>query len=54
MEILLILFVVVWILSIPRWPYSREWGYGPFGLLSTMLTLILILWLFGAIKVIAR
>ena len=39
---LLLLMAVV-----PAWPYSREWGYGPSGILGTVLLVVLVLVLFG-------
>ena len=32
---------------IPTWPHSRAWGYGPSGLSSTVLIIVLILVLLG-------
>jgi hypothetical protein len=45
---LIVLIVILLILSLgtaPAWPYSRSWGYYPSGTLSTILAIILILWL---------
>lgn len=47
--ILLIVLVLLLIGGLPTWPYSREWGYGPSGLLSTILVVVLILVLLGYI-----
>ncbi len=45
------LFVVLLLLLlmavVPAWPYSREWGYGPSGILGTVLLVVLVLVLFG-------
>ena len=45
------LFVVLLLLLlmavVPAWPYSREWGYGPSGILGTVLLAVLVLVLFG-------
>ncbi len=35
--------------AIPTWPYSREWGYFPSGILGTVLLILLILMLLGRI-----
>jgi hypothetical protein len=43
--ILVLVIVIVLIFSWPSWPYSRDWGYGPTGILGTILIVILILWL---------
>jgi hypothetical protein len=47
--ILLIVLVLLLIGGLPTWPYSREWGYGPSGLLSTILVVVLIMVLLGYI-----
>jgi hypothetical protein len=41
--ILLIVFIVLLILLLPTWPYSRAWGYQPTGLVTAAIVLILIL-----------
>jgi hypothetical protein len=41
--ILLIIIVLLLIGSVPAWPHSRSWGYGPSGLLGVVLVIILIL-----------
>ena len=46
----LILLIVVLLLvfgSLPRWPHSRSWGYGPSGGLGLVLVILLILVLMG-------
>lgn len=45
--ILLIVLVVILVGAVPAWPHSRGWGYGPSGLLGTVLIIILILVLLG-------
>ena len=42
--ILLIVFVMLLIGSVPAWPHSRGWGYGPSGgaFLAVILLLILL------------
>jgi hypothetical protein len=45
--ILLIVLVIVLIGAIPAWPYSRNWGYYPTGLLGTAVIVILVLVLLG-------
>lgn len=47
-----ILFIVLILLLIgaaPTWPYSRSWGYGPSGLVGTLLLILLLLLLFDMI-----
>lgn len=45
------IFVVVVLLLVlavvPAWPYSRDWGYAPSGLLGTVLLVLLVLVLLG-------
>jgi hypothetical protein len=45
--ILLIVLVLLLMGSLPRWPHSRSWGYGPSGGLGLILVIILILVLLG-------
>ena len=47
--VLVVLLILLLIGAIPRWNYSRDWGYGPSGGLMTLLIIILILWLLGII-----
>ena len=45
--ILLIVLLVLIVGALPSWPYSSGWGYGPSGLLGTVLVILLILVLMG-------
>lgn len=47
--ILLIILIVLLAGAVPRWPYSRSWGYGPTGLLGLVLLVIVVLMLLGKI-----
>lgn len=47
--ILIVILVLLLIGALPRWEYSRQWGYAPFGGLTTILIIVLILWLLGVI-----
>lgn len=47
--ILVILLILLLIGALPRWGYSSGWGYGPSGLLSLILIIIIILWVLGRI-----
>ena len=47
--ILLIILVFVLLGALPTWGHSREWGYGPSGLIGTILVIYLILVLIGRI-----
>jgi hypothetical protein len=46
--LLLLLLVVLLLISLPTWPYSRAWGYGPTGVIGTVLAIVLLLYLFNA------
>jgi hypothetical protein len=49
---LLILLLVILLLAVtPSWPYSRDWGYYPSGTLGTILLIVLVLMLLGAIHI---
>ena len=45
--ILLIVLILLLLGAFPRWEYSRNWGYGPSGLLGFVLVILLILVLLG-------
>jgi hypothetical protein len=47
--ILIIILILLLIGAIPSWPYSRNWGYGPSGLLGVVVVILLILVLMGRI-----
>jgi hypothetical protein len=47
--ILLIILVLLLLGAVPSWPYSRNWGYGPSGLLSLLVVILLVLLLFRVI-----
>jgi hypothetical protein len=47
--ILLIVLVVLLMGGLPRWGYSRSWGYGPSGGLGLLLAVVLVLVLVGYI-----
>jgi hypothetical protein len=47
--ILLIILVLILLGVIPRWPHSRNWGYGPSGIVGVVLIVLLILFLLGRI-----
>jgi hypothetical protein len=33
--------------AVPAWPYSRDWGYAPSGVLGTVLLVLVLLVLLG-------
>ncbi|MBA3814641.1 MAG: DUF3309 domain-containing protein [Alphaproteobacteria bacterium] len=47
--ILLIILVLILVGALPTWGHSREWGYGPSGILGFILIIVLILFLMGRI-----
>lgn len=49
MAVLIILLVALLFGTVPSWPYSRNWGYGPSGIVALVLMLVLILRLLGKI-----
>jgi Protein of unknown function (DUF3309) len=47
--ILIVILILILIGALPTWPYSRQWGYGPGGILGVILVVLLILVLLGRI-----
>ncbi len=47
--LLLIVLILLVVGSVPTWPYSRGWGYGPSGLLGLLLVILLVLMLFQVV-----
>lgn len=47
--ILLIVLVLLLLGAVPSWPHSREWGYGPSGVLGLVLVIILLMVVFNVI-----
>jgi hypothetical protein len=47
--ILLVIIVLALLGALPSWPHSRNWGYGPSGLLGTVLLVVVILAVLGRI-----
>jgi len=43
--ILLVLLILLLVGALPSWGHSRSWGYGPSGLLGTVLIVVLIIYL---------
>jgi hypothetical protein len=41
--ILLIILIILLLGTVPRWPHSRNWGYGPSGGIGLLLVIVLIL-----------
>lgn len=47
--ILLIILILMLLGGLPRWNHSKNWGYGPSGLIGTILVVLLILMLLGRV-----
>lgn len=47
--IVVVVLLVMVIGGAPTWPYSREWGYWPSGVLGIALVVVLVLLLTGYI-----
>ena len=47
--ILLIVLILLLLGSVPAYPYSRSWGYGPSGVVGLLLVVLLVLLLMGTI-----
>jgi hypothetical protein len=45
--ILLIILILVLLGVLPTWGHSREWGYGPSGIVGVIVVILLILLLTG-------
>jgi hypothetical protein len=45
--IILIILILLLVGAVPRWGYSRGWGYGPSGILGLILIIVVILLLLG-------
>ncbi|HAT1864804.1 TPA: DUF3309 family protein [Legionella pneumophila] len=49
--IILVLLILFLLGGLPRWGYSRGWGYGPSGLIGLILVIYLVLVLIGRIPI---
>ena len=49
--LLILLLVILLLAAAPSWQYSRSWGYYPSGALGTILLIVLVLMLLGAIHI---
>lgn len=48
LTLLLVVLLVLALLSIPAWPYARDWGYYPSGGLGFVALIVLLLLVFRA------
>jgi hypothetical protein len=47
--LLIIILVLILIGALPTWGHSRNWGYGPGGIVGVILIILIILVLMGRI-----
>jgi Protein of unknown function (DUF3309) len=47
--ILLIVLIVLLLGGLPAWPHSRNWGYGPSGIVGLLLVVLLALLIFNVL-----
>ena len=45
--ILIVILVLLLLGTLPTWPHSRSWGYGPSGGLGLIVVILLVLLLMG-------
>ena len=43
--VIVVILILALIGALPNWGHSRSWGYGPSGLLGTVLVIVLIVYL---------
>jgi hypothetical protein len=48
--LLLIILVLLLLGGLPSWPYARNWGYGPSGVLGVLLLVLVVLLLFDVVR----
>jgi hypothetical protein len=48
--LLFIILILLLLGAMPRWEYSRDWGYRPIGGLGAILIIIIILMVLGVIR----
>lgn len=49
--ILLVLLLILVAGSVPTWPHSRGWGYGPSGVLGLILVVVIVMAFLGYLPV---
>jgi hypothetical protein len=45
--IIIVILILALLGSLPAWPHSGSWGWGPSGILGAILFIIVVLWLLG-------
>lgn len=47
--LILLILIVLLVVGLPTWPYSRSWGYYPSGGLGLVVIILIVLLLLGRI-----
>jgi hypothetical protein len=47
--LLLIILIILLLGGLPTWPYSRGWGYGPSGIVSLLLIVLVFMLAFDVV-----
>ena len=45
--ILLVIVILMLVGVLPTWPHARNWGYGPSGVVGTLLVIVVLPFLLG-------
>lgn len=45
--ILIVILILALVGVLPTWPHSRNWGYGPSGIVGLIVVVLIILFLMG-------
>lgn len=45
--ILIVILILALVGVLPTWPHSRNWGYGPSGIVGVIVVVLIILFLMG-------
>lgn len=45
--ILIIILILILVGALPRWGYSSGWGYGPSGIVTVLLIILIVMMLTG-------
>ena len=48
--ILIIILILMFLGTLPTWPHSRSWGYGPSGGFGLVVVILLLLLLLGYLR----
>jgi hypothetical protein len=47
--VLLVILILLLVGALPAWPHAAGWGYGPSGLLTVVVVVLLVLVLMGRV-----